>query len=153
MAKLKTLEQIDASLARWQTRLKRAVNAIEKLGKQRKRLLMKPHLDRVKARATAANAPAPTPAPPDLAVAPPLAKAARGWSPERQTFVKEDTGIPAFLQRSKPDAVGEQIAKEIAERSKAKARGRIAKMKAKKSGETRKMPLTGRAALDAIRNG
>jgi hypothetical protein len=34
----KTIEQIDAGLARWQTRLKRAVNAIERLQKQRKRM-------------------------------------------------------------------------------------------------------------------
>ena len=65
----------------------------------------------------------------------------------------EDNGIPDFLRRPKLDPVAEQIKAEQAETKKKKAAGRIAKMKAKKSGETKKMPLTGRAALDAIRNG
>ena len=38
MASKPTIESIDASLARWKTRLKRAVNTIDKLDKQRKRL-------------------------------------------------------------------------------------------------------------------
>ena len=58
--------------------------------------------------------------------------------------------MPDFLRRSKPDAVGQQIAAEIAERKKAKSRGRIATMKAKKSGETKRMPLEGKDALKAI---
>jgi hypothetical protein len=56
-------------------------------------------------------------------------------------------------RQPKLDPVAEQIAAEQAETKKKKAQGRIAKMKAKKSGETRKMPLTGKAALEAIRNG
>lgn len=36
--KTKTIEQIDAALARWQTRLRRAVNQIDKLRKERMRL-------------------------------------------------------------------------------------------------------------------
>jgi hypothetical protein len=60
--------------------------------------------------------------------------------------------IPDFLRRqSSPEA--EQIKAEQAAVKKAKAAGRIAKMKAKKSGETRKMPVSGKAALDLIRNG
>ena len=61
-----------------------------------------------------------------------------------------DTSIPAFLRR-KPDPVAEQIAAEQKDLKRRKAQGRIATMKAKKSGETRKMPLTGKAALAAIR--
>jgi hypothetical protein len=64
---------------------------------------------------------------------------------------KDDLGIPDFLRRSKPDPVAEQIKQEQAETKKIKAAGRIAKMKAKKSGETKKMPLTGKAAIAAIR--
>lgn len=60
--------------------------------------------------------------------------------------------IPDFLRRqSSPEA--EQIKAEQAEAKKKKAAGRIAKMKAKKSGELRKMPVSGKAALDLIRNG
>jgi hypothetical protein len=61
-----------------------------------------------------------------------------------------DDEIPGFLKRSRPDAVGQQIAAEIEARHKAKSRGRIAKMKAKQSGETKKMPLEGKDALKAI---
>jgi hypothetical protein len=123
--KTMTLEHIDFSISRWKTRLKRAMTAIDKLEKQRKRLIK------------GATVP-----PPDLAIAPPLAKA----------VVKEiDTSIPSFLRRS-PDPVAEAIKAEQAETKRLKASGRIAKLKAKQSGETRKMPLTGKAALAAIRS-
>jgi hypothetical protein len=142
MAKKKiTVEQIDAHLARWQTKLKRAVNTLERLQRMRKRLMKKV---------------------PDLAVAPPGATRPKPKPPEPMavTYMRSlveqaappiDTSIPDFLKRD--DAVAEQLRAEQAETKKKKAQGRIAKMKAKQSGETRKMPLTGRAALDAIRNG
>lgn len=66
-----------------------------------------------------------------------------------------DEGIPEFLKRpreSSEDAkVAAQLKAEQEERKSAKARGRIAKLKAKKSGETQKMPLSGKAALKHIR--
>jgi hypothetical protein len=143
-----TLEHIDFSIGRWKTRLRRAMTAIDKLEKQRKRL--------VKAQASA----------PDLAIAPPLAKAIlpvpvllekldqlappkpAEWSAANP--IEDD--IPAFLRRqTSASPVAEQIKAEIEEKKKLKARGRIATMKAKQSGETRKMPLTGKAALQAIR--
>lgn len=70
----------------------------------------------------------------------------------------EDEPIPAFLKRApapkKTDAeLGAELKAAIEEKRKAKARGRIAKMKAKQAGDLKKMPLTGRAALEAIRNG
>jgi hypothetical protein len=130
----KTIEQIDASLARWQTRLKRAVNAIEKLGKQRKRVVSAASRP-PKVRPVATDSPPPAASPPAPLPAQPL-----------------DTGIPAFLQRRKLDPVAEQIMADQAETKRLKARGRIAKMKAKQSGETKRMPLTGKAALAAIRN-
>ena len=140
--KTMTLEHIDTSLARWKTRLKRAMTALDKLEKQRKRI--------VKAQA-------------DLATAPPLAKAVRVSVPAHPTVDSEttlgavpptpkevDTSIPSFLRRS-PDPAAEAIKVEQAETKRLKAQGRIAKMKAKQSGETRKMPLTGKAALAVIR--
>jgi len=137
--KTMTLEHIDYSISRWKTRLKRAMTAIDKLEKQRKRIL--------KAQA-------------DLAVAPPLAKAVeRGLqagvqplppAPRAPVPPKTDDDIPSFLRRS-PDPVAEAIKVEQAETKRLKAQGRIAKMKAKQSGETKRMPLTGKAALAAIR--
>jgi len=42
---------------------------------------------------------------------------------------------------------------EIEKRRRAKARGRIAKMLAKRRGDLKRMPLSGKAALAAIRAG
>lgn len=50
------------------------------------------------------------------------------------------------------DSIAEQIRRELATRKLLKSRGRIAKMKAKRNGDLDRMPLTGRAALNAIRN-
>jgi hypothetical protein len=138
-----TLEHIDFSISRWKTRLKRAMTAIDKLEKQRKRLGRRGLQAGAQPLPPAPRAPVPTQASvPDLAIAPPLAKA----------VVKEiDTSIPSFLRRS-PDPVAEAIKAEQTETKRLKAKGRIAKMKAKQSGETRKMPLTGKAALATIRS-
>ena len=136
----KTIEKLDASISRWKTRLRRAVNMIDKLEKQRKRMAARP--PSLTAGKPVAEARAATPVPPPIPPSPVEAVAAPG-----------NLDIPEFLRRSRPDAAGEAIAAEIAERSKAKARGRIAKLKAKKSGDTKKMPLSGREALAAIRSG
>jgi hypothetical protein len=137
MAKKQTLEQVEASMARWQTRLRRAVTMIDKLGRQRKRLAKaqaSPPVARPEPLAVTImkemTAPAPTPAPP----------------------VEIENEIPAFLRRQKPgNPIGDQIKAEIEAKKTAKARGRIATMKAKKAGDLKKMPLTGKAALAAIR--
>jgi hypothetical protein len=137
MARKPTLETVTASMARWQTRLRRAVRAIEKLEKQKKRIeksVAKPKAEPLAVTIMREIA-APDPTPGVICRAVP------------------DTGIPAFLQRKKLDPVAEQIKAEQVETKKKKAAGRIAKMKAKQSGETKKMPLTGKAALEAIRNG
>jgi len=47
----------------------------------------------------------------------------------------------------------ELLLNEIENRRRVKARARIAKMLAKKRGDTTKMPLSGKAALEAIRAG
>jgi hypothetical protein len=145
MARKRSKEQVAVSLAKWKTRLKRSVTMIDKLEKQLKRM------EKAK---------------PDLAIAPPLATRPKPKpEPLAVTIMREiaapdptpvreiDTSIPTFLQRRKLDPVAEQMVKDQAETKKKKAAGRIAKMKAKRSGETRKMPLTGNAALEAIRNG
>jgi hypothetical protein len=134
MTTMSKLEQNAAATKRWRTRLKRAMTMLDKLEKQRRRLVAKA----------------------DLAIAPvgatkPKPSITEAYHQAIAAPAEIDTAIPSFLQRGKPDAAGEAIAKEIADRAKAKTAGRIAKMKAKKSGETTRMPLTGRAALAAIR--
>lgn len=70
----------------------------------------------------------------------------------------DDIGIPDFLARKRDaerrDAVAaEAIRAEQAEHKRTKSRNRIAEMKAKQAGDTRRMPLSGKAALEAIRQG
>jgi hypothetical protein len=134
--KKQTLEHNAAAIKRWRSRLKRAMSMLDKLEKQRKRL---------EARR-------------DLAIAPPTATAPKKPEPLALTIMREfaapveiDTGIPAFLARKKLDPVAEEIVAEQAAVKKQKARGRIATMKAKQRGDLKKMPLTGKAALAAIR--
>jgi hypothetical protein len=71
--------------------------------------------------------------------------------PEPAPVAAIDTSIPDFLQRKKLDPVAEQILQEQQDLKRRKSAGRIAKMKAKAKGDLKKMPLTGKAALDAIR--
>lgn len=140
MAKKLTLEQVSAALARWQTRMRRAVRAIEKLERQRKRLekaATNPKPMKIAAPVAPVQAPAPVPPP----------------APVQVVVPEIDTSIPGFLQRKKLDPVAQEIADRQADTKRRKASGRIAKMKAKKSGELSKMPLTGKAALAAIRAG
>lgn len=70
----------------------------------------------------------------------------------------DDLSIPGFLRRNKEadkkDAeAAAAIRQEQADRKKAKARGRIEKLKAKQRGDLKRMPLEGKAALAAIREG
>jgi len=146
MAKKQTPQQIETSLSHWKTRLRRAVTMIDKLERQQKRL--------VKAAARPARGlpdePAPEKPSPVSAPVPPAPVA----QVER---VEIDTAIPDFLRRgmAAQKAVDQVIADQLRETQAAtklaKSRGRIATMKAKKSGETRKMPLTGKAAPAVIR--
>jgi hypothetical protein len=146
MTNLDKLQRVEASLVRWHRRLSRAANAIKKLDAQRRRLLAK-KAEPVKA------LPAPKPAP--LAIEAPRPKVSDVTDiPVTELPIPDvlDEEIPAFLRRAKPlDATAQAILDEQADLKKRKARGRIAKLKATQSGETRKMPLTGKAALAAIR--
>jgi len=145
----KTIEQIETSLTRWKTRLRRAMTMIDKLEKQQRRLVRK--------RDTYEQPPlAPRPRLTEAEqVAEPVLRKVAGMPSTGAVLVAAPAAddIPAFLRRqSSPSPVAEQIKAEIEEKKRLKARGRIATMKAKKAGETRKMPLTGRAALAAIRS-
>lgn len=180
--KLKTIEEIDAATARWQTRLKRAVGALEKLRQQRKRLTKAKVKLGGYTYTQAELRSAMTIEPPELPVHPANIETAMLYGktrtmgvvveakPEPVAAVTDiswsemtgadlrDEAIPAFLDRrkageAKDAARAAEIRAEQAERKKLKARGRIEKMKAKQAGDLKKMPLTGRAALDAIKNG
>jgi hypothetical protein len=150
-----TIEAVDAKLKRWKTRFARAVTEIAKLERQRKRLLAKPtpRAPRPWAHADLADLPA-TLGP---AIREAAQEAPKAAEPVRSLQEADKLHIPAFLARGKIDSGDQetisQIKTEQAETKKAKARGRIEKMKAVKRGDTKKMPLTGKAALDHIRNG
>lgn len=132
------LDHNAAAIKRWRSRLKRAMTAIDKLERQRKRLeaaAAKGHAKIVRRQLRNLRNPTSRCAPPASASPP-----------------SDDLGIPSYLKRT-PDPVAEQIKSEQAATKQKKARGRIEKMKAKRRGDLSKMPLTGKAALDAIRNG
>jgi len=173
--KTQTIEQLDASIKRWKTRLRRAVNTLGTLEKRRNRLAAKAVEPKVPAstlvaavkghiaRQTKAE---PPPGFMELAgagIERPVVEPGPLSTPGPLSVI--DTGIPDFLKRSnelerlgqkladQSDSAADQIREEIAATKKAKTAGRIAKMKAKKAGDLNKMPLSGRAALDAIKNG
>jgi hypothetical protein len=131
------LDRNAAAIKRWRTRLKRAMSMLEKLEKQRRRL-EKPRLIPVGVHAKIV----------DETVMATLQAAPVVTTPTPA----DDLGIPSFLRRN-PDPVVEAIKAEQAETKKLKAKGRIEKMKAKKRGDLKKMPLSGKAALDLINNG
>jgi len=165
MAKRKTVEEIDAAIARWQTKLKRAVNTIDRLRKQRLRADKATLRKTLEAQLKEAK-PKTESIPASTLVAAVKSHIARGlaapekvmvtteewpaFEREKQKAAEIDTAIPDFLQRDKKAA--EEIKAGQAEISKRKAAGRIAKMKAKQRGDLKKMPLTGKAALAAIRD-
>ena len=166
----KTLAEIDASIKRWNTRFTRAMTALAKLNAQRKRAVKAAQRPQITMIAIAAPMPpvrVEVPADsvagyhPDQSNAERIVRGALPKTAEEQAkAVLGDLDIPDFLRRetarkeSKACADhGAAIAAEIAARKKAKSHGRIAKMKAKKAGDTKKMPLSGKAALDHIRNG
>lgn len=147
MPKRQTLEQIETSLKRWHSKLKRAVTAIDKLEKAKRRAA------RADVESVIKNAPPPPRPEPEAA---PAATPAPAPAPLPPT---EDLGIPSFLMRAGPigsktpadlEAI-KAIEEEQEARKKAKTSGRIAKLKADKAGERKAMPLTGKAALARIK--
>jgi hypothetical protein len=160
MAK-RTIEHLDMLIARNERRLKLTMTNLDKLKKERRRLAAKalvasvidPMIEALKPEKVVVFEPEPV-----ISDAR-LTDAAGTVLRDMAAPVADDIGIPDFLKRGiaaqkAVDAViADQIREEQATTKKAKASGRIAKMKAKKSGDTRKMPLSGKAALDLIRNG
>lgn len=84
----------------------------------------------------------------------PITQATLVTAPQREDD-NDPLGIPEFLRRgiAADNAVRAEIEKSNAERKRVKSLVRIEKMKAKQSGETRKMPLSGKDALKFIKEG
>ena len=155
--KRRTVRDVDDAIARWMTRLRRAIRMVDDLHQEKKRIIK-------------AAALAPRPAMPPvtmLAVAKPQVETDHLPEPEFEKLAKagdNELEIPEWLRRAGP--IGDktpaslkdlearaQIEAEQANKRIAKSRARIEKMKAKKAGDLKKMPLSGKAALDHIRNG
>lgn len=78
--------------------------------------------------------------------------------PVSELPIADDLEIPPFLQRvaaskARDEQAGAEVKAAQAEKKKTKSQVRIETMKAKLNGDLKKMPLTGRAALEAIRKG
>jgi hypothetical protein len=167
----KTIADLEADEKRWKTRMRRAFNALDKIDHQKRRLLAKagaappkttPIISSIapQRQTTMIGIAAPETAPP------PGFMELSGAGIERPA-TGDGFDIPGFLRRAKGTAAdqaeaqqrkidreaADKLREELAATKKAKATGRIATMKAKKAGDTTKMPLSGRAALDKIRNG
>jgi len=126
-----TLEQIERSLDRLRSRLYRTVNAINKLEKAHRRVKRRVELEALQ--------PKPAPEPVAVVTARPI---------------EDDLSIPAQFIRPRLNQADEAAKAEILAQQeatkKAKTTARIAKLKADKAGDTKRMPLTGKAALAAI---
>jgi multidrug resistance efflux pump len=78
------------------------------------------------------------------------------YVPPVERLIEAEVGIPTFLQRKaegdRKDAEARaQIQAEQAAGKRKKSLARVGKVLADKSGERKRMPLTGKAALEAIR--
>ena len=143
-----SLSEIEAAINRWETRLFRAATALMKLRQQRKRIKdpasMKRHDEHPRSTDAAIKVMGvkiPLDNEPPLIALP--------------VEPKDDLSVPAFLQRAKNPAdkmAKSEIVAAQAEHKKRKAMSSTAKRKAAAKGETRKMPLSGKAALAYIEN-
>ena len=146
-----TIDDLDNAIDKWMTKLRRAANAIDALSIKRKRMLRPKR-------------------PTMIAIAVPQVETDHLPEPafEQVATAMEPPGIeleiPEWLRRAGP--IGDktptelkdlqariEIETEQANKRIAKSRARVAKMKAKKAGDLKRMPLSGKAALDHIRNG
>src|SRR5215472_6877913 len=108
------IDHNEAAIKRWRTKLKRAMSTLEKLERQRKRLL------------TAAARP-PVAQTPQVAKMPPVEKTPPVASAPPVEAKSDKLDIPGFLRRQDPDPGIAQVKAEQAETKRRKARGRIEK--------------------------
>lgn len=161
--RVKKYELLDASIARWQRKMEKADRVMARSIK------MLAKLERQRRRMQKAMAAAPTDRPrghvrldPKHMVEdfPAAVKEAREDKktpvadvvtdiPVSEFPIADSLDIPTYLKRDAKAAA--EIKQEIADKKRTKALVRVEKLKAKKSGETKRMPLQGKAALAAIR--
>jgi hypothetical protein len=132
------LADCEMRMRRWHTRLTRASNALQKLERQRRRLMLQQHVGVGLPKTPKPKPTEPSTKPTAAATRPRaharIAKLAEDLGPALKEAA-EDAGIPAFLDRRDP-----LIAEAM-----------TAKRKAAEADARRAMPLNERAALDAIR--
>jgi hypothetical protein len=151
------LANVLVKIKRWESRAKRAANALAKLEKERRKiervLVAQPK--------TLLNTNLQTASTGDIVEVVHAMLAGHGETIEPKPVadvtdipisefpIADDLDIPGFLRRDAK--VAAEIKQEIADQKRTKAQVRIEKLKAKQSGATKRMPLQGKEALAAIR--
>ena len=128
------LERVELALTRWHSRLYRAANTVRKLDMARKRLVEKLH---------------------DRGFPPPPAKPAPGLDDRLDDILELDAGldIPMVLRRTVPNAADEAAKAAILAGQVEAKKARKAASKARSADKLAAKPLTGKAAIAAIRQG
>ena len=146
------IEHNAAAIKRWERRATRAISTLARLTKQRSRLQRLAALPAGRWLVEPAPAlPAPSPAV-DLPQAAIDAAVVAALPASVADDFDGKRDMPGFLRRSERDQADIAAAKaERDDRGKRKRQGQEATRKARRSGATRAMPLTGKAALAAIR--
>jgi hypothetical protein len=162
--KRQTLTQVLTSIDRWRTKAKRAMTMLDKLEKQKRRMMKaaQPRVADLQRETIHRSRGHNVPETPNTQFPEDKREEQRLEEQRVQTAWQHRVGeaafeIPEFLQRvavskATDTAVAEMIKAEQAETKKTKARGRIERMKAKQRGDLKRMPLTGKAALEYIKN-
>lgn len=133
-----TLEDVCVRIERWEKRVRRAENALSKLNTQRRRLERKAKLV-----ATAKVAPV-EPRPEWVFPAKPIPVVLPSPEPEPGSL-----DIPDYLKRVQAGRDRDALAAKAIQEQKDNRQAERKRLRA--SGVTKKMPLTGKAALAAIR--
>lgn len=129
------LADVEARMRRWHTRLTRASNMLQKLEKQRRRLTLQQQVGVGR--------------PSSKIVGQKSADVGQKLAVETDHISELD--LPAFLDRRNPDGI-RKAAREMQEKADAQLVDKLKQQrKSKEEADKHKMPLTGRAALDAIR--
>jgi hypothetical protein len=153
-SKLTKAEILNRAIAAWEQRqegavimLRKSAEMLMKLRRQRLRMLKRMTVAPSEPDTAVATEPSPEPAPTPAT--------------QVESADTDDEDIPGFLQRTgkeKDEAARKEIEAEQADKKKRAAERRIKKLKigqeikqAELTGQRRKMPLSGKAALAAIR--
>ena len=147
------MQKTEEALDRWLRRMIRAANEVAKLRKKRKRLLKQPKRQPVSLPMCEPNLQSVTQQPREP-IEGPVSNPRREPNQKPVSSVRCDLDIreQSWVKGREKDAeAATAIKEEIDARKKLKQVASAAKSKAKNKGELRKMPLTGKDALAAIR--